>query len=273
MGFKKIKIKNFVISNAEKLTLIAGPCVIESKSHALEHAEAISKIAKKLSINFIFKSSFDKANRTSITSNRGVGKKIGLDILEEIKNLFSLPVTTDVHLPDQCDYVSNIVDIIQIPAFLCRQTDLLIAAGLTNKIVNIKKGQFMAPWDMENVVEKIKSTGNKSIILTERGSCFGYNNLVVDMRSIVEMKKTGFPVIFDATHSVQKPGGLGKSSGGDREYANVLANAATSIGISGVFMEVHKNPDKAPSDGSNMIKLKHLEKVLTKLKLIDSVVK
>ena len=273
MGLKTIKIKNFVISNTDKLTLIAGPCVIESKSHALEHAEAISKIAKKLSINFIFKSSFDKANRTSITSNRGVGKKIGLDILEEIKNLFSLPVTTDVHLPDQCDYVSNIVDIIQIPAFLCRQTDLLIAAGLTNKIINIKKGQFMAPWDMENVVEKIKSTGNKSIILTERGSCFGYNNLVVYMRSIAEMKKTGFPIIFDATHSVQKPGGLGKSSGGDREYASVLANAATSIGISGVFMEVHKNPDKAPSDGSNMIKLKHLEKVLTKLKLIDNVVK
>ena len=273
MGLKKIKIKNFVISNTDKLTLIAGPCVIESKSHALEHAEAISKIAKKLSINFIFKSSFDKANRTSITSNRGVGKKIGLDILEEIKNLFSLPVTTDVHLPDQCDYVSNIVDIIQIPAFLCRQTDLLIAAGMTNKIINIKKGQFMAPWDMENVIEKIKSTGNKSIILTERGSCFGYNNLVVDMRSIAEMKKTGFPIIFDATHSVQRPGGLGKSSGGDREHASVLANAATSIGISGVFMEVHKNPDKAPSDGSNMIKLKHLEKVLTKLKLIDSVVK
>ena len=273
MNLKKIKLNNFVISNTEKLTLIAGPCVIESKTHALEHAEAICKIAEKLSINFIFKSSFDKANRTSVTSIRGVGKKRGLEILEEVKSRFSISVTTDVHEPEQCDYVSKVIDIIQIPAFLCRQTDLLIAAGMTNKIINIKKGQFLAPWDMKNIINKIKSTGNKSILLTERGSCFGYNNLVVDMRSIAEMKKTGFPVIFDATHSVQKPGGLGNSSGGDREYVPVLAKAATSIGISGLFMEVHKNPDKAPSDGSNMLRIKDLEKVLLKLQLIDNVVK
>ena len=270
---KQIKLQNFKIGNCENFTLIAGPCVIESENHAIEHAEQIYEISKSLSINFIFKSSFDKANRTSIKSSRGVGLNQGIEILQIIKNRFNIPVTTDVHEIEQCETVSKVVDIIQIPAFLCRQTDLLIAAGKTNRIINVKKGQFCAPWDMKNVVDKIKSTGNDKILLTERGTCFGYNNLVVDMRSIIEMKKIGYPVVFDATHSVQKPGGLGNSSGGDREYVPLLANAAAVIGVSAIFMEVHQNPEKAPSDGPNMLKIDNLKNVLSKLILIDKVIK
>ena len=273
MKSKKIQINNFYLNNNLPFTLIAGPCVIESKNHAIEHAEEIFKICKKFSLNFIFKSSFDKANRSSIRSSRGVGLKKGLEILLNIKENFEIPITTDVHESFQCSEVSKVADIIQIPAFLCRQTDLLIAAGKTKKIVNIKKGQFLAPWDMRNIIKKIKNTGNDKILLTERGTFFGYNNLVVDMRSINEMKKTNYPVIFDATHSVQKPGGLGDSSGGDREQVPVLASAAMAIGVAGIFLEVHQDPDKAPSDGKNMIKLNQLEKLLGKLISIDKVVK
>tara|TARA_B100001175_G_C19359108_1_gene566198 strand:- start:92 stop:913 length:822 start_codon:yes stop_codon:yes gene_type:complete len=273
MKTESVKLKDFYINNNLPFTLIAGPCVIEGKNHAIEHAEEIHKIAQKLSLNFVFKSSFDKANRTSHVSSRGVGMKKGLEILLNIKDKFNLPITTDVHEAKQCDEVSKVADIIQIPAFLCRQTDLLIAAGKTKKIVNIKKGQFLAPWDMEYIVQKIKNTGNQKLLLTERGTSFGYNNLVVDMRSIDEMKKTSCPIIFDATHSVQKPGGLGKSSGGDRKQVPVLASAAVAVGVAGIFMEVHKDPDNAPSDGKNMIKLKDLEKVLGKLISIDRVIK
>ncbi len=273
MDLHTLKIKNFLVANNRKLTLIAGPCVIESKDHAFEHAETIYEITKKLSLNIIFKSSFDKANRTSLNSSRGVGFDKGLNILNEIKQKLNIPITTDVHERVQCDEVSRVVDIIQIPAFLCRQTDLLLEAGKTKKIVNVKKGQFLSPWDMKNVIDKLTSTNNKNIMLTERGTVFGYNNLVVDMRSLIEMKKFGYPVIFDATHSVQKPGGLGGSSGGDREYVSDLASSALAIGISGLFLEVHKNPNIAPSDGANMLYLNKLKKILEKLISIDKVVK
>ena len=273
MKEKHIKVQNFNIGNSESFTLIAGPCVIESENHAIEHAEQIYEITKSLSLNFVFKSSFDKANRTNINSKRGVGLEKGLAILQKIKNRFKIPVTTDIHEVHHCEIAAKVIDIIQIPAFLCRQTDLLIAAAKTKKIINVKKGQFCAPWDMKNVVEKINSVGNDKILLTERGTCFGYNNLVVDMRSIIEMKKTGYPVVFDATHSVQKPGGLGNSSGGDREYVPLLANAAAVIGVSAIFMEVHQNPEKAPSDGPNMIKLDKLKSILSKLMLVDNIIK
>ena len=270
---KKIKIGGFEINNDNKLFLIAGPCVIESKDHALYHAQMIKKICNEISIDFVFKSSFDKANRTNINSSRGVGLEKGLEILNEIKNSLNIPVLTDIHESYQCDLLKEVVDIIQIPAFLCRQTDLLLNASNTGKIVNIKKGQFLAPWDMVNVVEKIKSTGNENIILTERGSSFGYNNLVFDLRSLIEMKKTGYPIVFDATHSVQSPGGLGNVSGGNREYIPYYSNAAVTTGISGIFMEVHENPDKAPSDGANMIRLAKLKSILKDILKIDQLVK
>ncbi len=273
MTLKKIELNDYVLSNDNKLSIIAGPCVIESRSHSIEHAEKILDITKKLSVDLIFKSSFDKANRTSINSSRGVGLEKGLDIFQEIKEQFGIPITTDVHDVNQVLEVSKVVDIIQIPAFLCRQTDLLTAAGKTNKVINVKKGQFLSPWDVKNIIEKIEATGNTKILLTERGTSFGYNNLVVDMRSIEEMKKFSYPVIFDATHSVQKPGGLGASSGGDREFVPILARAATAVGISSIFLEVHEEPDKAPSDGANMLHLKDLESVLTSLIDIDNVIK
>jgi 2-dehydro-3-deoxyphosphooctonate aldolase (KDO 8-P synthase) len=261
MKQKVIKILNFEVSNNYPFFLIAGPCSIESKEHAIHHAGIIDEISKKLAINFVYKSSFDKANRSSKKSRRGV------------KNTFNIPILTDVHEPFQCKEVAKIVDIIQIPAFLCRQTDLLTAAAQTQKIVNIKKGQFLAPWDMKNVLDKILDVGNRQVLLTERGTSFGYNTLVSDMRAIPQMSDLGYPVIFDATHSVQQPGGLGITSGGQREFVPILSRAAISVGISGLFLEVHENPDKAPSDGPNMLKLSDLESLLSKLIEIDKVIK
>ena len=268
-----VKILNFSVSNNHPFFLIAGPCSIESKDHAINHAGIINEISKKLSINFVYKSSFDKANRSSKNSKRGVGIEQGLEILSSVKETFNIPILTDVHEPFQCKDVAKIVDIIQIPAFLCRQTDLLTAAAETNKIINIKKGQFLAPWDMKNVLEKILDVGNKNVLLTERGTFFGYNTLVSDMRAIPQMSEFGYPIVFDATHSVQQPGGLGSTSGGQREFVPILSRAAVSIGISGLFIEVHENPDKAPSDGQNMLKLSGLESLLTKLIEIDRIVK
>ena len=268
-----IKISEFEVSNIHPFFLIAGPCSIESKDHAINHAGAINEICKKLGINFVYKSSFDKANRSSKGSERGIGIEKGLNILSDVNKEFNIPTLTDVHESYQCKEVANVVDIIQIPAFLCRQTDLLTAAAETQKIINIKKGQFLAPWDMENVINKVLDVGNNNIMLTERGTSFGYNTLVSDMRSIPQMSKFGFPIIFDATHSVQQPGGLGLTSGGQREFVSILSRAAVSIGISGLFIEAHENPDKAPSDGPNMIKLSELKKLLTKLIEIDKIIK
>ena len=273
MKQKVIKILNFEVSNNYPFFLIAGPCSIESKEHAIHHAGIIDEISKKLAINFVYKSSFDKANRSSKKSRRGVGINQGLEILSAVKNTFNIPILTDVHEPFQCKEVAKIVDIIQIPAFLCRQTDLLTAAGQTKKIVNIKKGQFLAPWDMKNVLDKILDVGNRQVLLTERGTSFGYNTLVSDMRAIPQMTNLGYPIIFDATHSVQQPGGLGITSGGQREFVPILSRAAVSVGISGLFLEVHENPDKAPSDGPNMLKLSDLESLLSKLIEIDKVIK
>ena len=268
-----IKISNFEVSNMHQFFLIAGPCSIESKDHAINHAGIINEISKELCINFVYKSSFDKANRSSKFSHRGVGIEKGLNILSDVKKTFGIPILTDVHESNQCKEVANVVDIIQIPAFLCRQTDLLVAAAETNKIINIKKGQFLAPWDMENVIKKVSDLGNTDIMLTERGTSFGYNTLVTDMRAIPQMSKFGFPIIFDATHSVQQPGGLGLTSGGQREFVPILSRAAVSIGIAGLFIEAHENPEKAPSDGPNMLKLSELKKLLTKLIEIDKLIK
>ena len=272
---KKIKINNFQISNSNPFCLIAGPCVIENKKHTLKIAKSINAICKELNINFIFKSSFDKANRSSLNSARGIKLFRAIEIFEEIKSKYKCPIITDVHNEDQCKVIakSEAVDILQIPAFLSRQTDLLIAAGKTNKIVNVKKGQFLSPHDMKNIIDKILSTGNNKIMLTERGTSFGYNNLVSDFRSLDIMKKTKYPVIFDATHSVQEPGGLGHKSGGKREFVPILSRAAIAVGIAGLFIETHDNPDKAPSDGPNMINIKNLKKILITLKKIDKVVK
>tara|TARA_Y100000741_G_scaffold323879_1_gene274410 strand:- start:55 stop:879 length:825 start_codon:yes stop_codon:yes gene_type:complete len=272
---KKISLNNFEISNIDNFCLIAGPCVIENKEHSLKIAKIIDSICKELKINFIFKSSFDKANRSSINSERGIGFEKGLDILHEIKDILKCPIITDVHNEEQCKIInkSNIIDILQIPAFLCRQTDLIIAAAETNKIINVKKGQFLSPYDMSNIIEKILITKNENIILTERGVSFGYNNLVSDFRSIEIMKKFGFPIIFDATHSVQEPGGLGNKSGGNRQFIPALSRAAVAVGIAGLFLETHDNPEKAPSDGPNMINIKDLKPLLVKLKEIDILVK
>ena len=268
-----INIGSFKVSNNSPFFLIAGPCSIEGNVHAIDHAGKINEICKSLNINFVFKSSFDKANRSSSQSSRGIGIKKGLEILSNVKKEINVPIITDVHESSQCNEVGSVVDIIQIPAFLCRQTDLLIAAGKTKKIVNVKKGQFLAPWDMANVIEKIHKTGNNNILLTERGTSFGYNTLVSDMRSIPQMTNFGYPVIFDATHSVQQPGGLGLTSGGQREFVPILSRAAVAIGVAGLFVEVHENPDMAPSDGPNMIKLSELKGLLLKLIEIDQIIK
>ena len=273
MKQKIINIGSFEVSNNSPFFLIAGPCSIESNTHTLDHAGKINEICKHLNINFVFKSSFDKANRSSSHSSRGIGIDKGLEILSKVKKEFNVPIITDVHESSQCNEVGSVVDIIQIPAFLCRQTDLLIAAGKTKKIINVKKGQFLAPWDMANVVDKIYKTGNKNILLTERGTSFGYNTLVSDMRSIPQMTNFGYPIIFDATHSVQQPGGLGLTSGGQREFVPILSRAAVAIGIAGLFVEVHENPDIAPSDGPNMIKLSELKDLLSKLMEIDQIIK
>lgn len=270
---KEIQVAGLTISNDRPFTLIAGPCQMESASHGMEMAEALVSLTNKLNIPFIFKASFDKANRTSVSGVRGMGLEKAMTAFQDIKDKLKCPVITDIHEPFQCEIAAQVVDVLQIPAFLCRQTDLLLAAGKTNAAINIKKGQFLAPWDMKNVAAKIESTGNKNLMLTERGVSFGYNTLVVDMRSLPIMKQTGYPVIFDATHSVQQPGGQGTSSGGQREFAPVLANAAITTGIAGVFIETHETPDTAPSDGPNMIPLHEMEAVLTKLKAFDSIAK
>lgn len=269
---KKVKVNEEIVfgDRNNPFVLLAGPCVLEERDRMLMIAEKIKKITTRLDIPYVFKSSFDKANRSSIDSYRGPGIKEGLKILEEIKDRFSLPVITDIHLPSQAQEAKDVVDIIQIPAFLSRQTDLLTAAGKTGKVVNVKKGQFLAPADMEQVVKKIEDTGNEKILLTERGTVFGYNNLVVDMRSLVIMGQTGYPVVFDATHSVQLPGGAGDSSGGKRELAFPLARAAAGIGVEAFFMEVHDRPEEALCDGPNMIRLNDLEDILERLKSISS---
>ena len=273
MKQKNINISNFQIGNNLPFTLIAGPCQLESRVHAFKMVEKIQKITKKLKINFIYKTSFDKANRTSLKGKRGLGLAKSLLIFDEIKKKFKVPILTDVHTPEQCSLVSKHVDILQIPAFLCRQTDLLIAAAKTKKIINIKKGQFLAPWDMSNVVNKIKNSGNNNILVTERGVSFGYNTLVSDFRAIPTLVKLGYPVIFDATHSVQQPGGKGTASSGQREFIEPLSKAAVAIGVAAIFIETHENPNRAPSDGANMININKLESLLKKLKKIDSIVK
>jgi 2-dehydro-3-deoxyphosphooctonate aldolase (KDO 8-P synthase) len=259
--------------NALPLALIAGPCALESRAHAFEMAVALKEITTKLGVGFIYKTSFDKANRTSSGSARGIGLDQALSIFAELREKLGVPVLTDVHEPDQCAAVAEVVDVLQIPAFLCRQTDLLIAAAKTGRAVNIKKGQFLAPWDMANVVAKITGAGNANVLVTERGVSFGYNTLVSDMRALPVLQKIGAPVIFDATHSVQQPGGQGTSSGGDRQYVPVLARAAVAVGVAGVFIETHQNPDKAPSDGPNMIPLKDLALLLERLMQFDALAK
>ena len=261
------------ISNNNKICIIAGPCQLETEQHAMDMAAKIQEITNKFNLGFIYKTSFDKANRTSLKGKRGAGLDASLPIFDKIRKELNIPLLTDIHNIEQCSIVSNHVDILQIPAFLCRQTDLLIAAAKTNKIINVKKGQFLAPWDMVNVTKKISDSGNKNILVTERGASFGYNTLVSDMRSLPIMAKNGYPAIYDATHSVQQPGGLGETSGGNREYVPCLARAAVAVGVAGVFLETHEDPDKAPSDGPNMIKINNLEVLLEKLIKIDSVVK
>jgi 2-dehydro-3-deoxyphosphooctonate aldolase (KDO 8-P synthase) len=259
--------------NKLPLALIAGPCALESRTHAFDMAGELKEMTAKLGIGFVYKTSFDKANRTSAKSARGLGIDKALSIFGELRKKLGVPVLTDVHEPDQCAAVAEVVDVLQIPAFLCRQTDLLIAAAKTGRVVNVKKGQFLAPWDMANVVDKLTGAGNRNVLVTERGASFGYNTLVSDMRALPELAKSGAPVIFDATHSVQQPGGKGTSSGGEREFVPVLARAAVAVGVAGVFIETHQNPDKAPSDGPNMIPLKNLAPLLERLMKFDALAK
>ncbi len=259
--------------NTLPLALIAGPCALESRAHAFDMAAALQEIAVRLGVGLVYKTSFDKANRTSAASARGLGLDQALPIFAELRESLGVPVLTDVHEPEQCAAVAEVVDILQIPAFLCRQTDLLVAAAKTGRAVNVKKGQFLAPWDMANVVEKITGAGNANVLVTERGVSFGYNTLVSDMRALPALAKTGAPVIFDATHSVQQPGGQGTSSGGERDYVAVLARAAVAVGVAGVFIETHQDPDRAPSDGPNMIPLKDMASLLERLMQFDALAK
>ncbi|NQX93527.1 MAG: 3-deoxy-8-phosphooctulonate synthase [Erythrobacter sp.] len=268
-----VSVGTIEISNDRPLALIAGPCAMESRDHALEMASGLAEICASLGLGFIYKSSFDKGNRTSIHSPRGVGLAKALDVFAEIRETHNCPVITDVHEATQCATVAEAVDVLQIPAFLCRQTDLLIAAGQTGRAINVKKGQFLAPWDMANVAAKIASTGNERILLCERGTSFGYNTLVNDMRSLPILADTGYPVIFDATHSVQQPGGQGTRSGGQREFVPSLARAAVAVGVAGVFIETHQNPDSAPSDGPNMVPLKEMPALLKSLMEFDALAK
>ncbi|WP_430512309.1 3-deoxy-8-phosphooctulonate synthase [Pannonibacter phragmitetus] len=270
---KEVVVGNVTFSNDAPFSLIAGPCQMESRAHALEMAAAVKEIAGNLGIPVVFKSSFDKANRTSLKGRRGIGLKEALPVFAEVRETFGMPVITDIHNEAQCAPVAEVVDILQIPAFLCRQTDLLVAAAQTGRTVNVKKGQFLAPWDMANVLAKIVESGNPNVLLTERGASFGYNTLVTDMRSLPIMARTGAPVVFDATHSVQQPGGQGASSGGDRTMVPVLARAAAAAGIAGLFVETHDDPDNAPSDGPNMVPLKDLGALLKTVRDIDRVVK
>ena len=269
----KVKCGNIEISNNNRICLIAGPCQLETEQHALDMAGEIKKIASKFEISFIYKTSFDKANRTSLKSQRGMGLAKSLSIFDKIKKDLEIAILTDIHSIEQCSLVAKHVDILQIPAFLCRQTDLLVSAAKTNKIINVKKGQFLAPWDMRNVTKKIADSGNSNILVTERGASFGYNTLVSDMRSLPIMAKDGYPVIFDATHSVQQPGGLGEKSGGQREFVEYLSRAAVAVGVAGVFIETHQDPDNAPSDGPNMLPLDKLEKLLSQISEIDNLIK
>ncbi|HTK78925.1 MAG TPA: 3-deoxy-8-phosphooctulonate synthase [Rhizomicrobium sp.] len=268
-----VHVGSVAVGNAEKIAFIAGPCQIESRTHALEMASALKEIAADLGIGLIYKTSFDKANRTSGSGKRGLGLQASLPIFAEIREKLGIPVLTDIHEREQCGPVAEAVDILQIPAFLCRQTDLLVAAAQTGKVVNIKKGQFLAPWDMKNVIEKITGAGNPNVLLTERGTSFGYNTLVVDMTGLPEMVKFGAPVVMDATHAVQKPGGQGTSSGGNRDMAPYIARAAVAVGVAAVFMETHQDPDNAPSDGPNMIPLKDMPALLSELVEIDVIAK
>ena len=269
----KVKCSNFEIANDKSFTLIAGPCQLESEAHALKISSELKKITDELNINLIYKTSFDKANRTSLKGQRGIGLEKSLPIFDKIKKEVDVPILTDVHTTEQCSLVANHVDVLQIPAFLCRQTDLLISAAKTGKIINVKKGQFLAPWDMSNVIKKIEDSGNKNILITERGASFGYNTLVSDMRALPIMSKFGYPIVFDATHSVQQPGGMGEKSGGQREFVPHLARAAVAVGVGAIFMETHEDPDNAPSDGPNMIPLKEIKNLLKKLAEIDKLVK
>lgn len=274
MQNRLVRVGEITFSNDLPFVLIGGPCQLESLDHTIDLAGKIVEITNKLGIPYIFKASFDKANRTSISGARGVGLEKAMDIFKAVKKQFGCPVITDVHEPGQCAPVAEVVDMLQIPAFLCRQTDLVVAAAKTGKPLNIKKGQFLAPWDMKNVVTKADQSGNTNVLVTERGVSFGYNTLVVDMRSLPIMaQQTGCPVVIDATHSVQQPGGQGTSTGGQREFAPVLARAAVAVGVAGVFIETHQDPDKSPSDGPNMIPLAELESVLASLKAIDRLVK
>lgn len=270
---KAINSLGFTVANDQPFALLAGPCALESRDHAFFMCEKLKEITTRLGINFVYKSSFDKANRTSVDAKRGVGLDNALEIFADLKKEFDVPVVTDIHEASQCAKVAEIVDILQIPAFLCRQTDLLLAAGNTGKVINVKKGQFLAPWDMVNVAKKVASTGNDNIMLCERGASFGYNTLVSDMRSLPIMAETGYPVVFDATHSVQQPGGKGSSTGGDRTMVPVLARAAVAVGVAALFMEVHQDPDTAPSDGPNMVILDQAEEILKYLKDLDQVSK
>ena len=273
MNNHKVKCSDFEIANDKPFTLIAGPCQLENETHAIKISSELKKITSELGINLIYKTSFDKANRTSLKGKRGMGLEKSLPIFDKIRKEVGLPVLTDVHTAEQCSIVKDHVDVLQIPAFLCRQTDLLIAAAKTGKIINVKKGQFLAPWDMANVIKKIEESGNKNILITERGASFGYNTLVSDMRALPIMSKFGFPIVFDATHSVQQPGGMGEKSGGQREFVPYLARAAIAVGVGAIFMETHEDPDNAPSDGPNMVPLNEVKALLKKLTEIDKLVK
>ncbi|MEE8533834.1 MAG: 3-deoxy-8-phosphooctulonate synthase [Alphaproteobacteria bacterium] len=272
-ALRHVRVGDVILGNDLPLVLIAGPCAIEGRAHALETAEALSGIAAGAGVALIYKSSYDKANRTSLESPRGVGMAEGLEILAEVRDSVGCPVLTDVHAPEQCADVAEAVDVLQIPAFLCRQTDLIVAAAVTGRPLNVKKGQFLAPWDMANVVAKAEKAGNANVMVCERGASFGYNALVSDMRSLPILARTGCPVVFDATHSVQQPGGLGGRSGGEREFVPVLARAAVAVGVAAVFMETHRDPDKAPSDGPNMVPLADMPALLECLVALDRIVK
>ena len=268
-----VEVSDLTIGNDRPLTVIAGPCQLESTDHAQMIAGTMAEACKAAGAQFIFKGSFDKANRSSMSGKRGLGMDEGLKVMQSVKDTLGVPVLTDVHLPDQCATVAGVVDVLQIPAFLCRQTDLLLAAGETGAAINVKKGQFLAPWDMAGVISKLESTGNTRLMLTERGTTFGYNALVADMRALPQMAQTGYPVVMDATHSVQQPGGLGGSSGGQREFAPVMARAAVAIGVAAVFIETHEDPDSAPSDGPNMIHLAQMPALISTLMKFDRLAK
>ena len=273
MNSKSVKCGKLNISNSNPFVLIAGPCQLENESHALDVAKKLKEITQKLNVGLIYKTSFDKANRTSLKGKRGAGLEKSLPVFDKIRKEVDIPVLTDVHTIEQCEIVSKHVDVLQIPAFLCRQTDLLVAAAKTGKVINVKKGQFLAPWDMVNVTKKISESGNDNILVTERGASFGYNTLISDMRSLPIMAKNGYPVVFDATHSVQQPGGMGDKSGGQREFVEYLARAAVAVGVAAIFMETHPDPDNAPSDGPNMVPLSKMPNLLKQLTEIDKLIK